>query len=57
MKIDIDEMSNEYSIKGIFCSLSKDALESNEEDEEILDIAFRIGMESILDGEVNLNDN
>lgn len=57
MKIDIDEMSNEYSIKGIFCSLIKDALESNEEDEEILDIAFRIGMESILDGEVNLNDN
>ncbi|WP_300262774.1 DNA repair exonuclease [Clostridium sp.] len=57
MKIDIDEMSNEYSIKGIFCSLIKDSLESNEENEEILDIAFRIGMESILDGEVNLNDN
>ncbi|MDU7963978.1 MAG: DNA repair exonuclease [Clostridium perfringens] len=40
IKIDIDEMSNEYSIKGIFCSLIKDALESNEEDEEILDIVL-----------------
>lgn len=57
IKIDMDELSNEYSIKGIFCSLMKDAFEAGKEDEEILDIAFRVGMESLLNGEVNLNDN
>ncbi|MDZ4993954.1 DNA repair exonuclease [Clostridium perfringens] len=57
IKIDMDELSNEYSIKGIFCSLMKDAFEAGKEDEEVLDIAFRVGMESLLNGEVNLNDN
>lgn len=57
IKLDIDELSNEYSIKGIFCSLIKEALDTEEEDEEILDIAFRVGMESILSGEVRIDDD
>lgn len=57
IKLDIDELSNEYSIKGIFCSLIKEALDTKEEDEEILDIAFRVGMESILSGEVRIDDD
>ncbi|MGG5462803.1 metallophosphoesterase family protein [Clostridium sp. B9] len=54
---DIDELSNEYSIKGIFCSMMKEAFEEEEENPEILELAFNIGMESLLDGEVNLNED
>lgn len=55
--LNMDELSNEYSMRGIFCSLMKEAIYEKEYEDEILEMAFKIGMESLLDGEVNLDED
>lgn len=55
--LNMDELSNEYSMRGIFCSLMKEALEEDKDNNEILEMAFKIGMENLLDGEVNLDED
>lgn len=59
LKIDFDELSKEFSIKGIYArkllKRIKDA--SNEETKRILTIALKLGIQSLSEGDVRLDEN
>ena len=59
IKIDYTKISKEYSIKGIFvCKLLKKIKETSDlEEKEILKNALKIGVQSLLEQEVRLDDN
>lgn len=59
LKIDYYKAAKEYSLKGIFISKMLEKLKNatEEKEKEILNYALKIGVESLLQDEVNLDDN
>lgn len=60
IKYDLEELSKGYSVKSIFVKkmLEKIEKEENEDQKEILNLAFKLGILSLSDGgDVNLYDN
>ncbi|GKX65074.1 metallophosphoesterase family protein [Inconstantimicrobium mannanitabidum] len=59
IKVDVNKLSKEYSIKGLFSAkmLEKINTAANEEEKEKLIRAFKIGLQSLSKEEVNLGDN
>lgn len=58
MKLDIDEISRGYSIKGSFATVLLEKLENaaDEEEKEIIKMALKIGIRSLSEGEVKIDD-
>ena len=58
VKIDIEEISKGYSVKGIFAKklLSKLSLEENEEEREVISLALKLGLSSLSEDEVKMDD-
>lgn len=57
VKIKIDDIENEHSTKGIFVKkISNKISEASEEELEILELALKIGLQSLTEDEVNLDD-
>lgn len=58
IKIDFDEMSKDYSLKGIFAAKLLEQLEQNEEEDdiEVIKMALKLGVQCLSEEEVNLND-
>ena len=57
IKIDIDSLENENSIKGLFVkNLKKKLIDANDEEKEIVELALKIGLQSLKEEEVNLDD-
>lgn len=59
LKVDYKSLAGEFSIKGIFLSKILNAVENsqNDEEKEILELALKLGIQSLSEGEVNLDDN
>ncbi|MBD7910674.1 MULTISPECIES: metallophosphoesterase [Clostridium] len=58
VKLNIEELSRGYSVKAIFAKKIQKMLEesSTEEEREVIKMAFKIGMSSLTEGEVNMDD-
>lgn len=57
IKIKIDDIENEHSTKGIFVKkISNKISEASGEELEILELALKIGLQSLTEDEVNLDD-
>lgn len=57
IKIDIDNLENENSIKGIFVKNLKEKLvDADDCEKEIIELALKIGLQSLREEEVNLDD-
>lgn len=58
LKVDKEKLKNEFSLKGIFCSKILEEIEKSLDDNEReeLELAFKIGMQSLCQGDVNLDD-
>ncbi|MGL6154087.1 MAG: metallophosphoesterase family protein [Cetobacterium sp.] len=58
IKIDFDEISKDYSLKGIFAAkLLKEISETEEEETlEVIKMALKLGVQCLSEEEVNLND-
>lgn len=58
LNIDKEKLKSEFSLKGVFCSKILEELEqcSDENEREELELAFKIGMQSLCQGDVNLDD-
>ena len=55
--IDLEQLSMNYSIKGKFIeNMFNKINNANDEEKEILELALKIGIKSLLEEEVNLND-
>ena len=55
--IDLEQLSMDYSIKGKFIeNMFIKINNANDEEKEILELALKIGIKSLLEEEVNLND-
>ena len=55
--IDLEQLSMDYSIKGKFIeNMFNKINNANDEEKEILELALKIGIKSLLEEEVNLND-
>lgn len=55
--VDIDNIENEHSIKGLFIRNLKESIDnSSEEEKEILELALKLGLQSLSEEEVNLDD-
>lgn len=56
--LDLDEISKGYSVKSIFVKKMLEELESleNEEDREIMSTALKLGISSLTEGEVKIDD-
>ena len=53
----VDEVYNEHSIKGIFINNLNEKMKSaNKEEKEIIELALKIGLQSLTSEEVNLDD-
>ncbi|AQM60454.1 metallophosphoesterase family protein [Clostridium baratii] len=53
----LDEVYNEHSIKGIFINNLNEKMKSaNKEEKEIIELALKIGLQSLTSEEVNLDD-
>ena len=60
IKYDLEELSKGYSVKSIFVKKMREKIEKeeNEDQKEILNLAFKLGILSLSDGgDVNLYDN
>ncbi|SHK67343.1 DNA repair exonuclease SbcCD nuclease subunit [Clostridium cavendishii DSM 21758] len=59
LKVDYEALRGEFSIKGIFSSkLLKEIAECEDEDEkEVLNLALKLGIQSLSEGEVSLDEN
>lgn len=58
IKIDIAEVIEEHSIKGIFAKKVMNRIEECTDDEKsIYELALKIGIQSLSEGEIRLNDN
>lgn len=58
IKIDFDEISKDYSLKGIFVAKLLKELEENDDkdDSEVIKMALKLGMQCLSEEEVNIND-
>ncbi len=57
VKIKIDDIENEHSTKGLFVKkISNKINEAKGEELEILELALKIGLQSLTEDEVNLDD-
>lgn len=58
VKIDIDEISKGYSVKSIFAKSLLEKLENtiDEEEKEIIKIALKLGIRSLSEGQVKMDD-
>jgi DNA repair exonuclease SbcCD nuclease subunit len=58
VKLNIEELSRGYSVKAIFAKKIQKMLEESktEEEREIINMAFKIGMSSLTEGKVNMDD-
>ncbi len=55
--VKIDNIENEHSIKGLFIKNLKESIDnSKEEEKEILELALKLGLQSLSEEEVNLDD-
>lgn len=55
--VKIDNIENEHSIKGLFIKNLKASIDnSGEEEKEILELALKLGLQSLSEEEVNLDD-
>ena len=55
--IDLEQLSMDYSIKGKFIeNMFNKINNANDEEKEILELALKVGIKSLLEEEVNLND-
>ena len=53
----LEQLSMDYSIKGKFIeNMFNKINNANDEEKEILELALKIGIKSLLEEEVNLND-
>lgn len=59
LKVDYEALRGEFSIKGIFSSkILKEISEcADEEEKEILNLALKLGIQSLSEGEVSLDEN
>lgn len=58
VEIDLDQISNDYSVKGKFVKLMLEKLQyADDEEKEILNRALNIGFQCLSEEEVKLNDN
>lgn len=58
IKIDIAEVIEEHSVKGIFAKKVMEKIdECTEHDKSIYELALKIGIQSLSEGEIRLNDN
>lgn len=59
LKVDYETLSEEFSIKGIFSAKILRAMEDSQgtEENEILQLALKLGIQSLSEGEVMLDDN
>ncbi|MGL5244640.1 MAG: metallophosphoesterase family protein [Sarcina sp.] len=59
IKLNLETISNETSLRGVFCTkiLNEIYKCDDKEELELLELALRIGMKSIREQEVNVNDN
>lgn len=56
VKLDLDKILKDYSIKGVYARKILEKQKEQEEDEEIIKMALKLGIQSLSDGEVKLND-
>lgn len=57
ISINLEDISNDYSIKGKFISKIIEKMNNaNEEEKEVLNMALKIGIQCLSEDEVNLND-
>ena len=58
VEINIDELASEFSVKGRFVSkMLKMLADYPEEDKEIINLAIKLGIQSLSESEVKLDDN
>ena len=58
VEMSLDELANDYSIRGKFIKRMLEKLkEANEDEKEIINRALKIGLQSLSEEEVKLNDN
>lgn len=58
VEINMDELASEFSVKGRFVSkMLKTLADYPEEDKEIINLAIKIGIQSLSESEVKLDDN
>lgn len=56
VKLDLDKILKDYSIKGVYARKLLEKQTQKEEDEEIIKMALKLGIQSLSDGEIKLND-
>ena len=56
VKLDFDKISEDYSIKGVYAKKLLEKMEEEDCDKEILQMALKLGIQSLSHEEVNLND-
>ena len=56
VKLDFDKISEDYSIKGVYAKKLLEKMKDEDCDKEILQMALKLGIQSLSHEEVNLND-
>lgn len=56
VKIDLDKILKDYSIKGVYARKLLEKQKLKEEDEEVIKMALKLGIQSLSEGEIKLND-
>lgn len=56
VKLDFDKISEDYSIKGVYAKKLLEKMNEEDCDKEILQMALKLGIQSLSHEEVNLND-
>lgn len=56
IKLNFDEIAKDYSIKGVFAKKLLEQIEEVESEKEVLKMALKLGIQSLSQEEVNLND-
>ncbi len=56
VKLDFDEISKDYSIKGVYAKKLLEKMKEEDCNNEILQMALKLGIQSLSQEEVNLND-
>ncbi|VYU22290.1 DNA repair exonuclease [Clostridium tertium] len=56
IKLNFDEIAKDYSIKGVFAKKLLEQIQGDESDKEALKMALKLGIQSLSQEEVNLND-
>ena len=56
VKLDFDKISEDYSMKGVYAKKLLEKMKEEDCDKEILQMALKLGIQSLSHEEVNLND-